>query len=135
MGANGDSAVSVKLLSLGVCHRVCVVCRVMQKGLHCIQQLTAAEWVRQPQHRGLLQAFVRAFGQQAVSPDQEPNVKAGVMKASEASSYTLLLAAIATLSRTLQTQKCVVDGALPGAQCADSIPATDCDPQDASASA
>lgn len=65
------------------------MCRVLQRGLHCIQQLTAAEWLKQPQHRNLLQAFVRAFGQQSDSPEQELKSKAGVMKAFEASSYSL----------------------------------------------
>lgn len=87
LGAMSDSAVSLKLLGVGVSHRECV-CRVIQRGLHCIQQLTAAEWLKQPQHRGLLQAFVRAFGRQSDSPVQEPHGKTGVTKAPEVSSYS-----------------------------------------------
>ena len=75
------------------------MCRAMQRGLHCIQQLLAAEWLKQPQHRGLLQAFVRAFGQQSDSPEHKPQSKAGVMKASEASSYSVLLGAMANFLR------------------------------------
>ena len=87
LGSNGDSAVSIKLRSFTCLSQSVCMCRVMQRGLHCIQQLTSADWLKQPQHRGLLQAFVRAFGRQSYSPEQEPNSKAGVLKASEARAF------------------------------------------------
>ncbi|DBA96744.1 TPA: hypothetical protein ACH3X1_015586 [Trebouxia sp. C0004] len=61
--------------------------RVMQHGLHCIQQLTAAEWLKQPEHRVLLYAFLRAFGKDATSSQdshQSPPVSACAMKSHEA---------------------------------------------------
>jgi len=58
----------------------------MQHGLHCIQQLTAADWLKQPEHRGLLHAFLRAFGKDATSSQdshQSPSVTRA-MKSHEA---------------------------------------------------
>ncbi|KAL3132722.1 hypothetical protein ABBQ32_009228 [Trebouxia sp. C0010 RCD-2024] len=57
--------------------------RVMQRGLHCIQQLTAAAWLKQPRYCSLLHAFIRAFCQQPQPPalQQEPTSAAPVMKA------------------------------------------------------
>ncbi len=59
----------------------------MQQGLHCIQQLTASDWLKQPQHRSLLHAFLRAFGKQPDSSSQEPSqspvAPAGALKSNE----------------------------------------------------
>ena len=62
----------------------------MQHGLHCIQQLTAADWLKQPEHRVLLHAFLRAFGKDATSSQdshQSPLVTACAMKSHEASLF------------------------------------------------
>ncbi len=59
----------------------------MQHGLHCIQQLTAADWLKQPEHRALLHVFLRAFGKDATSSQdshQSPSVTACAMKSHEA---------------------------------------------------
>ena len=59
----------------------------MQHGLHCIQQLTAADWLKQAEHRVLLHAFLKAFGKDATSSQdshQSPSVTASAMKSHEA---------------------------------------------------
>lgn len=83
------------------------VCRVMQRGLHCIQQLTASDWLKQPQHRCLLQAFLRAFGRQSDSPEQEPTSKAGVMKASQVSRNSLSWDAMAKVVHNISAGRCM----------------------------
>ena len=59
----------------------------MQRGLHCIQQLTASDWLKQPQHHSLLHAFIRAFRCQPDSSSQEAAPggmsKVGALKALE----------------------------------------------------
>ena len=66
----------------------CGVCdyRVMKHGLHCIQQLTASDWLKQPDHRSILHAFLRAFGRGSrQGAPQSPPVTTGPMQAHEAS--------------------------------------------------
>ena len=66
----------------------CGVCdyRVMKHGLQCIQQLTASDWLKQPDHRSILHAFLRAFGRGSrQGAPQSPPVTTGPMQAHEAS--------------------------------------------------
>lgn len=60
--------------------------RVMRHGLHCIQQLTASDWLKQPDHRSILHAFLRAFGRgSSQEGPHSPPVTTGPMQAHEAS--------------------------------------------------
>ncbi|KAA6418674.1 MAG: hypothetical protein FRX49_11327 [Trebouxia sp. A1-2] len=83
----GHPIATAALAPIPAAARQAACATVMQHGLHCIQQLTAADWLKQPEHRVLLHAFLRAFGKDATSSQdshQAPSVTARAMKSYEA---------------------------------------------------